>query len=186
MQGAIQNICDITAKSRDVVIDKKKREKILNFCTEQEFRVIQIRKSINNYAHQFTNANIQKSNSCNRSRRNHTDSSVHTTRSTKHRLLPNPSYSAKHNFGKNSSNNLRPAPKSLNSHGSSSSRSSHTSSHTSNSGSIKKSSSNSHVSNPSYLAVLESRRTAEYAELLVKQAEEKTQRKLKLLQEPFD
>ena len=45
----------------------------------------------------------------------------------------------------------------------------------------KKSSSDIHVSNPFYLAVLKRRRTGEYAELLVKQGEERTQRKLKLL-----
>ena len=103
LQNAIQNIRDITAKLHEVVIDEKEQENVLNFCTEQEFRVIQIRKSINNYTHQLTNVNIQKSNSGNRSRRSHTDHSVHTTRSTKHHLLPNPnpSYSAKHNFGEN-------------------------------------------------------------------------------------
>ena len=187
LQNAIQNISDITAKLHEVVIDKKKRENVLNFCTEQEFRIIQIRKSINNYTHQLTYVNIQKSNSGNRSRRSHTDHSVHTTRSTKHHLLPNPnpSYSAKHNFGENSSINVRPAPKSLNSLGSSSSRLSHGSSHSSNSGSSKKSSSDSHGSNLSYLAVLERRSTAEHDELLVKQAEERTQRKLKLLQKSF-
>ena len=57
--------------------------------------------------------NIQKSNSGNRSRSRHTDHSVHTTRSKKHHLLPNPnpSYSAKQNFGENSGINVRPAPK---------------------------------------------------------------------------
>ena len=72
-------------------------------------------------------------------------------------------------------------PKSLNSHCSRSSRSSHASSHSRNSSSSKKSSLDSHVSNPSYLSVLERPRTAEHADILVKQAEERTQRKLKLL-----
>ena len=63
LQNAIQNIRDITAKLHEVVIDEKEQENVLNFCTEQEFRVIQIRKSINNYTHQLTNANIQKRNS---------------------------------------------------------------------------------------------------------------------------
>ena len=45
------------------------------------------------------------------------------------------------------------------------------SSYFSNNGSGKKSSSDSHVLNPSFLAILEKRRTAEHAELLVKQAE---------------
>ena len=188
LQNTLQNICDITAKLHKVVIDEKKQENVLNFFTEQEFKVIQIRKSINNYTHQFTNVNIQKSNSGNRSRRSHTDHSAHTTRSTKHHLLPNrnPSYSAKQNFGENSSINVRAAPKSLNSHGSGSSQLSNASSHSSNNGSSKKSSSNSHVSNPSYLAILERCRTAEHAELFVKQAEERTQRKLKLLQKSFE
>ena len=99
---------------------------------------------------------------------------------------PNPSYTGNQNFGDNSSINVRSAPKSLNSQGRSSSRSSYASSHFSDSGSSKKGSSDSYVSNPSYLAVLERRRTAEHAELLVKQAEERTQRKLKLLQKSFD
>ena len=130
LQNAIQKILDITAMLHEVVIDEKEQENILNFCTEQEFRVIQIRKSINNYTHQLTNVSIQKSNSSNRIRRSHTDHSVHTRRSTRHHPLPNsnPSYSAKQNFGENSSINVRPAPKSLNSHGSSSSRLSHASS----------------------------------------------------------
>ena len=51
LQTAIQNIRDITAKLHEVVIDEKELENILNFCTEHEFRVIQIRKSINNYTH---------------------------------------------------------------------------------------------------------------------------------------
>ena len=188
LQNAIQNIRDITAKLHEVVIDEKEQENVLNFCTEQEFRVIQICKSINNYTHQLTNVNIQKSNSGNRSRRSHTDHSVHTTRSTKHHLLPNPNpfYSAKQNFGEKSSINVRPAPTSLNSHGSSSSRLSHASSYSSNSDSSTKSSSDSHVSNPSYLAVLERRRTAEHAKISAKQAVERTQRKLKLLQKSFD
>ena len=124
LQKAIQNIRDITAKLHKVVTDEKELENILNFCTEQEFRVIQIRKSIKNYTYQFTNVNIQKSNSGNRSRRSHTDHSVHTPRSSKHHLLsnPNPSYTGKQNFGDNSSINVRSAPKSLNSQGSSSSR----------------------------------------------------------------
>ena len=187
LQTAIQNIRDITAKLHEVVIDEKELENILNFCTEQEFRVIQIRKSINNYTHQFTNVNIQKSNSFNRSRRNHTDHSVHTARYTKHHLLSNTNlfYSGQHYFGETSSINVRAATKFLNYHGSSPSRSSQSSSHFSN-GSSRKSSSDSPVSNPSYLEVLERRRTAEHAELLVKQAEERTHRKLKLLQKSFD
>ena len=149
LQNAIQNICDITAKLHEVVIDKKELENILNFCNEQEFRVIQICKSINNYTHQFTNVNIQKSYSGNRSGRSHTDHSVHTIRSTKHHLLSNsnPSYNGKQNLGDNSSINVRPAPKSLNSHDSSSSRSLYASSHFSNSSSSKKNSSDSHILN---------------------------------------
>ena len=159
----------------------------MNLCTEQELRVIEVRKSVNSYTHQFTNANIQKDNSCNRSRRSHTDHSVYTTRTAKHHLLSNanPSYPCKQNFGDNLSINIRPAPKFLNSDGSSSSRSSYVSSHFRDSDSSKKSSSDSHVSSPLYLAVLERRRTAEHAELLVKKSEERTQRKLKLLQKSF-
>ena len=46
LQNAIQNIRDITTKLHEVIIDEKERENILNFCTEQKFRVIQIRKTI--------------------------------------------------------------------------------------------------------------------------------------------
>ena len=42
LQNAIQNIRTITAKLHEVVIDKKEQENIINFCTEQEFRFIQI------------------------------------------------------------------------------------------------------------------------------------------------
>ena len=103
LQNVIQNILDITAKLHEVVINEKEQENVLNFCTEQEFRVIQIRKSINNYIHQLTNVNMQKSNSGNRSRRSHTNHSIHTTRSAKHHPLPNPnpSNSANQNFGEN-------------------------------------------------------------------------------------
>ena len=52
-----------TGKLHEVVIDEKEHGNVLNFCPEQEFRVIQIHKSINNYTHQLTNANIQKRNS---------------------------------------------------------------------------------------------------------------------------
>ena len=89
-------------------------------------------------------------------------------------------------FSETSSINVRAATKFLNYHGSSPSRSSQSSSYFSNSGSSKKSSSDSPVSNPLYLEVLERQRTAEHAELLVKQAEERTHRKLKLLQKSFD
>ena len=101
----------------------------------------------------------------------------------KHHLLSNTNlfYSGQY-FGETSSINVRAATKFLNYHGSSPSRSSQSSSHFSNSGSSKKSS----VSNPLYLEVLERQRTAEHAELLVKQAEERTHRKLKLLQKSFD
>ena len=78
------------------------------------------------------------------------------------------------------SQTYRPAPESLISHSSSSSQSSHASSCSSNSSSSKKSSSDSHVSSPLYLAVLERHRTVEHVELLVKQAEERTQRNLNL------
>ena len=176
----MQNIRDITAKLHKVVIDEKELENILNFCTEQEFRVIQIRKSINNYTHQFTNVDTKKHNSSNRSRRSHTDHSVHSAQSIKDHILSNsnPSYTGKQNFGDNANIKVRPAPKSLNSHVSSSSRSSYAFSHFSNISSSKKSSSDSHVLNPSYLAVLERCRTAEHAELLVNQVEERTQVKL--------
>ena len=129
LQNTIQSILDITAKLHEVIIDKKELENILNFCTEQEFRVIQIHKSIKNFTHQFINVNIKKSNSSNRSRRSHTVHSVHTPQSSKHHLLsnPNPSYTDKQNFGDNSSINIRSAPKSSNSQGSSSSRSSYAS-----------------------------------------------------------
>ena len=42
LQNAIQNIRTITAKLHEVVIDEKEQENIIHFCTEQEFRFIQI------------------------------------------------------------------------------------------------------------------------------------------------
>ena len=156
---------------------------MIKFCTEQEFRVIQICKFIKNYMHQFTNVNTKK-NYSNRSRCNHTL----TTRSTKHHFLssPNLSYTRKQNFADNSIIKVRPAPKSLNFQGCNSSWLSYTSSNFSNSRSSKKSSLGSHVLNASYLAVLERHRTSKHAKLLVKQAEERMQRKLKLLEKTFD
>ena len=165
-------------------LEKPERSrKSLKFPKDNDYVNETIRSLKKNYTHP-TNVNIQKSNSGDRSRRRHTDHSVHTPRSSKHHLLSNAdsSYTDKQNFGDNSSINLRSPTKSLNSQGSSSSRSSYVSSNFGNSGSSKKSCSDGYVSNPSYLAVLERRRTAEHAELLIKQAEERTQRKLKLLQ----
>ena len=141
LQNAIQNIRKIKAKLHEVVIDKKESENIFNFSTGQEFRIFQIRKSIHGFTHQFTNVNTQKTNSGNRCRCSHADHSVHTTRSTKHHLFFNSFYSGKQNFGDNSSINVRPAPKSLNSHASSSNLLSYASSLFSNSHSSKKSSS---------------------------------------------
>ena len=160
-------------------LEKPERSrKSLKFPKDNDYVNETIRSLKKNYTHP-TNVNIQKSNSGDRSRRRHTDHSVHTPRSSKHHLLSNAdsSYTDKQNFGDNSSINLRSPTKSLNS-----SRSSYVSSKFGNSDSSKKSYSDGYVSNPSYLAVLERRRTAEHAELLIKQAEERTQRKLKLLQ----
>ena len=47
LQNAIKNIRDITAKLHEVVKDEKEIHNLLNLSTEQEFRVIQIRKSLN-------------------------------------------------------------------------------------------------------------------------------------------
>lgn len=47
-------------KLHKVVIDKTEPGVMIKFCTEQEFRVIQIRKFIKNYMHQFTNVNTKK------------------------------------------------------------------------------------------------------------------------------
>ena len=182
LKRAMQSIRDNTAKLHKVVIDEKELENILNFCTEQEFRVIQIRKSINNYTHKFTSVNTEKRNSSNKSRCSHTDHSVHSAQSTKHHILSNsnPSYIGKQNFGDNSNIKVRTPPKSLISHANSSSRLSYASSHFSDIGSSKKSSSDSHVFSPSYIAVLERRRTAKHGGLLVNQVEERTQIKLKV------
>ena len=180
-------VIDSTVKLHEVVIDKKELENILNLCTEQKFRVIQICRSMNNYTHQITSVNTEKSNSGNRSRCNHTDHSVHATKTAKHHHLSNLNqcYTGKQTSGDNSRIKVRPAPKSLNSHGSSSIQSLCASPHLSNSGSSKKTSA-SHVLNPLYLAVLERHRTTEHDELLVKQAEERTQRKVKLSHKSFD
>ena len=45
----MQKIRHIAANLHEVVIDEKELENILNFCTEQEFRVIQKHESINDY-----------------------------------------------------------------------------------------------------------------------------------------
>ena len=80
-------VIDSTVKLHEVIIDKKELENILNLCTEQKFRVIQICKSMNSYTHQITSVNTEKSNSVNRSRCNHTDHSVHATKTAKHHHL---------------------------------------------------------------------------------------------------
>ena len=118
----MRNIRDITVKLHEVVMDKKELENILNFCNEQEFTVIQISKSVNNYTQQLTNVNTEKSNAGNRSRHSHTDHSAHTTHSAYHHLLfnPNPSYIDKQNFSDKSRIKVRPVPISSNSRGSSS------------------------------------------------------------------
>ena len=49
LQNKMQKIRHIAAKLHEAVIDEKELENILNFCTEQEFRVIQKHESINDY-----------------------------------------------------------------------------------------------------------------------------------------
>ena len=40
LQNAIRNIRAIAAGLHEAVVDKEESDNILNFCTEQEFRVI--------------------------------------------------------------------------------------------------------------------------------------------------
>ena len=79
-----------------------------------------------------------------------------------------------------------PFRKSLNSHRSSSSRSSKNSSQSSSISTSRSSHEKSSFENASYLTLLERRRTADYAEILVKKAEERTERILELLQKCFE
>ena len=53
LKNAMQNICDITARLHGAVVDKEKSEEILNCCTEQEFRVIQVLKTVNSYLYKL-------------------------------------------------------------------------------------------------------------------------------------
>ena len=188
LQNAIKNIRDITAKLHEVVKDEKEIQNLLNFCTEQEFRVIQIRKSLNEHKHNVTigtlgnNLNKTKVSKSSSSHKIHSTHSVHSFKSS-----PIPSKFVHNNEQCNRENSslCQPFPlrKSLNYHVSFSSRSSKNSSQSSSSRSSYEKSS---FENASFLTPLERRRTADHAEILVKKAEEPTERKLELLQKSFE
>ena len=88
LQNAIKNIRDITTKLHEVVKDENEIQNLLNFCTEQEFRVIQIRKSLNEHTHNVTigtlgnNLNKAKVSKSSNSHKIHSTHSVHSFKSS--------------------------------------------------------------------------------------------------------
>ena len=178
-------------KLHEVIKNENEIQNLLNFCIKQEFRVIQIQKSLNEHMHNVTigtlgnNLNKTKVSKSSNSHKIHSTHSVHSFKSS-----PIPSQFVHNNEQCNQENSsLRkpfPLRKSLNSHGSSSSRSSKNPSQSSSSSSSRSSHEKSSFENASYLTLLERRRTADHAEILVKKAEERTERKLELLQKSFE
>ena len=49
LENAIQNIHYFSAKLKNLVKNEREIENILDFCTQQEFQVIEIKKSLQNY-----------------------------------------------------------------------------------------------------------------------------------------
>ena len=148
-----------------VVKGENEIQNLLDFCTEQEFRVIQIRKSLNEHTHNVTIGTIRnnlnktkvgKSSNCHKMHYTH---SAHSFKSS-----PAPSQFV-HNkqCNRENSNLCKPFPlrKSLNSHGSFSSCSSKNFLQSSIRGSHEKSS----FENLSYISLLERRRTANHADI---------------------
>ena len=88
LQSAIKNIPDITSKLHEVAKDKNEIQNLLNFCTEQEFRVIQIQKSLNEHIHNVTiealgnNLNRTKVSKSSNSYKIHSTHSVHSFKSS--------------------------------------------------------------------------------------------------------
>ena len=88
LENAIKIIRDITTKLHDVVKDKKETQNLLNFCTEQEFRVLQIRKSLNNHTHSVIigtlskNLNKTKVTKSSHTHKMHSKHSVHPIKSS--------------------------------------------------------------------------------------------------------
>ena len=59
LENAIQNICNVSTKLKNLVDNEREIGNILDFCTQQEFRVIQIKKSLQNYKTENNNFNLQ-------------------------------------------------------------------------------------------------------------------------------
>ena len=136
LQNAIKNIREITTKLHELLKDEKEIQNPLNFCTEQEFTVTQIRIYLNERTHNVTigtlgnNLRKTKISKSSNSHKVHSTHSVHSTKSS-----PFPSqfvHSDKQCTRENSSLYKQfPLRMSLNSHGSSSSSSSKNSSQSS-------------------------------------------------------
>ena len=91
LENAIKNIRDITAKLHEVVKDENEIQNLLNFCTEQEFRVIQIRKSLNEHTHNVTIRTLEnnlKKTKVSKSSNSHKIHSTHSVHSFKSSPIP--------------------------------------------------------------------------------------------------
>ena len=59
LENAIQNIRNVSTKLKNLVDNEREIGNILDFCTQQEFRVIQIKKSLQNYKTENNSFNLQ-------------------------------------------------------------------------------------------------------------------------------
>ena len=171
----------------EVIKNENEIQNLLNFCIKQEYRVIQIQKSLNEHMHNVTigtlgnNLNKTKVSKSSNSHKIHSTHSAHSFKSS-----PIPSQFVHNNKQCNQENSslCKPFPlrKSLNSHGSSSSCSSKNSSQSSSRSRHEK----FFFKNASYLTLLKRQKTADHADIFVKKAEERTETKLELLQKSFE
>ena len=186
LQNAIKNIRDITTKLHQVVKDKNEIQSLLNFCTEQKLRLIQM-KSLNEHTLNVTTGTL--GNDLNKTKvsknsNSHKIHSTHSAHSFKSSPIPSQFVHDNEHCNRENSSLCKPFPlrKSLNSHGSSLSRSSKNLSQSSSRSSHEK----SRFENAIYLTFLERRRTADHALIFVKKPEERTEIKLELLQKSFE
>lgn len=176
----INKIREITSEYCKIEGDERHINKALNYCTDQEFRVIQIYKSINSYFSEYNNQQIASSvsrhsrHSENPSRqhishphkqhsdnRSHHSDKLHHLDSSHHSDRSNHSHGSYHSKTSNHRYHLR-----------------HVTDHVNTPEGYRNAASSgiNSVSSASYLAVMEKRKSTAFAKALAAQAEENSQR----------
>ena len=203
LENIITKVRRVTTKLIDLVSkDLKKSDEILEFCTKQELRVVEIRKNILPHCSEKQSEILPEKyliETSNLSQKElftqiKSPSSLPKTRFSSHQ-------SERSIFSENrveksycSDSHCSKSSKSFcsTSHSSKSDKGKATSSHSSKPSEKKASAlskcsySATGSSNASYLSVSERRKSAEHAKLAARQAEERAQRQLKLLEQSFE